>query len=120
LKNIRIEPVQHSDQRYCTLGDWYYESDGTLVIRVSNVVSDDHQFLIALHELLEVKLCEKRGITQKQVDDFDMQKPEKVDMVSAEPGDHIEAPYRKEHRQAMIIEHLMANFLGLDSYGHIF
>lgn len=113
---IVIESIPKSQQRYDTLGDWWIERDGSLQIRVS---SDDpdaptelHQFLIALHELVEVRLCQSRGVSQQQVDDFDF-----AYKGDGEPGDEPDAPYRNEHRFAMLIEHLMANELGLRGYG---
>ena len=35
----------------------------------------------------------------------------------AEPGDDPRAPYRREHRFAMLMEMLMAHELGIDGYG---
>lgn len=119
--NIKIEFIPSAEQRYDTWGDWFYDEAGNLVIKVSNDIPElptpEHQFLVALHELVEVKLCEKRGITQKQVDDFDMS-PAALEC-EGEPGDLPDAPYRKEHRFAMIVEHLMAHELGLTGYGTI-
>lgn len=121
--NIRIEFIPNSQQRYASWGDWFYDKNGDLVIRVSNDIPElptpEHQFLVALHELIEVKLCEKRGITQKMVDDFDMGAVAASIPKEEEPGDHPEAPYRKEHRFAMLIEHLMAHELGLTGYGTV-
>lgn len=119
--NIKIEFIPNAEQRYSTFGDWFYDNKGDLVIKVSNDIPElptvDHQFLVALHELIEVKLCEKRGITQKQVDDFDMSAEALA--CEDEPGDLPDAPYRKEHRFAMLIEHLMAHELGLTGYGKV-
>ena len=97
--------------RYDTLGDWYYE-DETLHIKAAG--KEEEAFLIALHELVEAYLCRNRGITQKQVDDFDMGW-----FGHGEPGDSVAAPYGKEHRFAMVMEHLMAHELGLVGYGEI-
>lgn len=117
--NIHILKVPSSEQRYDTWGDWYYEAESVLIIKVSDDVpempTDDHQNLIALHELVEVLLCRKRGITQKQVDDFDFANGD----CEGEPGDLPDAPYRKEHRFAMLIEHLMAHELGIKDYGTV-
>ena len=100
--------------RYDTLGDWYYEDHDDLIIDVLETEDIDHQFLIALHELVEAWLCTARGILQEQVDEFDFNfKGED------EPGDHPEAPYHKEHRFAMIIEHLMAYELGMIGHGRV-
>lgn len=123
--NIRIEFVPSKDQRYDTIGDWYFDAAGDLVIRVSNddpfFPTEDEQVLVALHELVEVLLCRKRGITQDMVDEFDMRGAgaEYCKEEGTEPGDHPEAPYRREHRFAMIVEHLMAHELGLTGYGEI-
>lgn len=120
---IVIESVPHAQQRYDTWGDWWFDADGTLQIRVSNDVpeapTEQHQFLIALHELVEVKLCQARNITQKQVDDFDFGVQQYVAENGGEPGDMEGAPYRKEHRFAMLIEHLMAHELGMMGYGEV-
>lgn len=126
MNSIRIDFIPSAQQRYATWGDWYYDEDGTLVIKVSNDVEElptpQHQFLIALHELVEVKLCEVRGITQKMVDEFDMS-DEVVALCEQneelEPGDLPDAPYRKEHRFAMLLEHLMAKEFGFDDYGTV-
>lgn len=113
-KNIRIEFIDKDALRYETGGDWFIDEQG-LCIQISNDVgSEAEQFLFALHELVEWRLCASRGISQKTVDDFDL-----TYQGEGEPGDNEAAPYRAEHRQAMLIEHLMANFLGLVDYGKV-
>ena len=121
--NIHIEFIPSKQQRYNTLGDWFFDADGNLIIRVSNddqmAKSEDSQLLIALHELVEVLLCRKRGITQEMVDKFDMDKQEYCNENGYEPGDMEDAPYRKEHRSAMLIEHMVAHEMGIAGYGVI-
>lgn len=98
-------------------GDWYWDQEGNLQIRVASTtdaVDDDEVFLIALHELVEAKLCLKHGITEGAVDAFD-----KAFEGDTEPGDAPLAPYRNEHRAAMLIEHAMALMLGKWDYGSI-
>jgi hypothetical protein len=118
---IVIETIPHSQQRYDTIGDWFYADDGTLYIKVSSDIdgfeSDNAQFLVALHELVEVWLCQSRGITQAQVDHFDFNFNAFDNTLVTEPGDHPDAPYRREHRFAMMIEHLVAHELGMTGYG---
>ena len=112
---IVIETVPHASQEYPSVGDWRRDADGTLQIKVSQEIGDKFALLVALHELIEVTLCEERGITCAQVDAFDKayerKRPENDD---SEPGDHPEAPYRKEHFFATSIERLMAAELGVD------
>ena len=120
--NIKIEFVPSASQRYSSAGDWFFDESGNLIIRISNddpdLPTEDHQVLVAFHELTEVLLCRKRGITQKMVDEFDMGLGSYKNIPKdEESGDQPNAPYRREHRFAMLIEHLMAHEFGMDGYG---
>ena len=104
-------------------GDWFYNDDGDLIIQVipqkimPNVKGDilsTENFLFALHELVEAKLCLNDGIDQEAVDEFD-----KAYRGTGEAGDEIDSPYRHQHRRAMLIEHLMADYLGVSGYGEV-
>lgn len=113
--NILIKTIPHNRQRYPTCGDWWFDKRGDLQIRVSDVGNRDYEALVALHELVEVMLCKKRGITTEQVDKFDKafeaaRKPGNND----EPGDDPKAPYRREHFFATNIEALMSAELGVN------
>ena len=112
---IIIETIPHKSQPYSTCGDWRRDADGTLHIKVSQEIGDKFALLVALHELIEVTLCEEHGISCMEVDAFDKAyertRPENDD---SEPGDHPEAPYRKEHFFATSVERLMATELGVD------
>lgn len=135
MNRILIETVDKSAMRppynqQDEGGDWFINDDGDLVIRAIGVNLDDPEaFLFCLHELVEAYLCRYRGISQQAVDEFDRKfaaEPVNPDYPwtplldgNEEPGDHPASPYRREHRQAMLIEHLMANFLGFDAYGKV-
>lgn len=126
MTRIIIEAIPADKQRYPTDGDWYFDkSNGDLHIRITgaDILDEDQAFLWALHEMVEVKLCHKHGITQGAVDAFDIQfekdrGPRGLDD-DVEPGDDPAAPYRREHRAAMLIEHMMAIFLGKWDYGEV-
>lgn len=114
---IIIETVPHKSQRYETVGDWYRDPDqpNVLHIKVSEEIGTKPAMLVALHELVEVLLCEDRGITQEQVDDFDSNfEFHREDGNTDEPGDDPAAPYRKEHFFATNIERLMGAEYGVD------
>ncbi len=111
---ITIELIEPSKMRYDTLGDWWFDIDGHMHIQVSMAAPEDERFLIALHELVEMELCTQRGITQEHVDAFDL-----AYKGDGEPGDDPKAPYRREHRFAMLIEHLMAHELRVEGYGKV-
>ena len=115
---IAIEYIPQENQRYDTAGDWYYDSRGDLQIRVSDdLKTQDEKFLVAIHELVEAHLCTKHGITQEDVDKWDM---ELASADTAEPGDLPGCPYGRQHRFAMLIEHLVAHELGLgNDYGTV-
>lgn len=115
---IIIEAIASTAQRYDTLGDYWVDEAGDWHIRVTGdnpeiAEMDDQAFLYALHELIEMKLCIKRGISMQSIDDFDM----KQFSGEGEPGDDPNSPYRKEHRFAMLLEHQMAHEMGKIGYG---
>ncbi len=118
---IIIEAIPKTQMRYDTAGDWFQDGDD-LRIQVDDDLPVDEQFLIALHELVEVKLCVMRGVSQAMVDSFDVEEwprlvAEQPGLAETEPGDHPSAPYRKEHRAAALVEHFAASLMGLDNYG---
>jgi hypothetical protein len=124
MNRIILEAVSQSAMRApydqeIAAGDWFVNPDGDLVIRSIGIDFDDPEtFLFALHEVVEAMLCRARGISQEAVDRFDAAYDTTLDHdPDVEPGDHPAAPYRREHREAMLIEHLMAHFLGLAGYG---
>lgn len=106
---ILIESIPHSTQRYETVGDWYYQPDGTLAIKVSEMVDERYIQLVAVHELIEALLCKHRWITPQQIDDWDMNF-----FGPGEPGDCVNAPYHLEHTFATAAERLLAEALNVD------
>lgn len=117
--NITIKTIPHKEQRYRTLGDWWFDANGDLQIRVSNLNNWQWEFIIALHELVEVVLCKIRGITIEAVDAFDNEY-EKYHHPNdkSEPGDCPNCPAYKEHFFATNIEKMMAHEMGLDWRGY--
>jgi hypothetical protein len=96
-------------------GDWFVNGDGDLLIRVNAAdIMDPDAFLMALHELVEMRLCLQQNIPQEVVDAFDAEY-EGV----GEPGDDPRCPYRHAHRRACLVEFLVADMLGITDYGTI-
>lgn len=123
---IIIEFTPAKDMRYRTLGDYFKDADGNTTIQVSDehytgngLASDEERFLIALHEMVEMRLCLSRGITFETVDAFDLGKSEYAQLYDLELGDMEGCPYGKEHRFAMLMEQLMAHELGIRNYGKV-
>lgn len=112
---ILIETIAHDQQRYPTVGDWFYGEDGTLTIRVSQMSDWRREMLVAVHELVEVLTCKNDGVTQQQVDAFDIEyeKNRPADDVESEPGDDPKAPYVNQHCLATGIERILAQQWGV-------
>ena len=118
--HIYIDTVPHSTQRYPTVGDYFDVQTSSMKVPVSNVrISDmgnsDYEFLVAIHELVEMYLCKKRGISEESITAFDTdfeakRQPGNVD----EPGNDSAAPYYEEHKFATIIEKALAVELKVD------
>jgi hypothetical protein len=109
LPEINFKVIPHNKQRYDTVGDYWKE--GGEQVRVSKW-KIDYEFLIMMHELTEWYLTQKRGIKEKDIYKFDVWF-NKEDLVG-EPGDHKNAPYRKEHHFATKVEKMLAKELGID------
>jgi hypothetical protein len=112
---IQIETIPHRSQRYETTGDWWWDPDDTLQMRVSTFSDWRHSALIAFHEFVEALLCKAHGVTAEAVDAWDTGPGKEL----ADPGDDPRAPYHREHNFALSIERLFAHELGVDwnAYG---
>ncbi len=116
--NASIRTIPHREQRYETVGDFWTDRDGVRQFRVSAMGNPDFEFLIALHELVESHLCQKRGIPDGAIDAFDktfeirrmLGQVEK----DAEPGNDPTAPYWREHQFATAVEMSTAKEMGVD------
>lgn len=111
---ILVETIPHSKQRYETVGDWYYKPDGTWQIKISDLGNWRMELAVAVHELVECGLCRFAGVSQTQIDEFDMafeslRGPENTD----EPGDDPKAPYHVQHCVATGIERIVICMLGV-------
>lgn len=108
MRHIAIHVIDHSQQRYDTVGDWQYEGE-TLKILVSDTGDWRMNMLIALHEADEAVLCKERGISEEAVTAFD-----KAHLGADDPGMLPDAPYRRQHFFATCMEMLRAAELGVD------
>jgi hypothetical protein len=109
---ITIETIDHNDQRYDTIGDWVFDNKDNLNIKVSNFNNKDFFFLVAVHELVEAYLCNKVGITQDEVDEFDFHF-NKLHPYE-EPGENKDAPYHRQHIIANVIEGILLRELKIN------
>lgn len=113
-RQIVIKFIPHKQHRYDTVGD-YYESGqiGTVHVEVSEMFDRRYEFLIAIHELIEMCLCDVSGISNKQIDDFDIGWKDFEDRFG-EPGNDPKAPYYEQHQTAMRVEKELAEQMGVN------
>lgn len=112
---IIIETISHKEHRYETVGDWVFDKDGNLMIKVSEMGCWKYEALVGLHEAIEALLCKSRGISEEDVTKFDVayERHRDEDDIS-EPGDQYDAPYRREHFTATNIERQLAEALDVN------
>jgi len=111
---IVIETIPHASQRYETCGDYWTDAEGTRHIAISDTGSDDDAFLIAIHELIEQHLTERRGISEEEITAFDTEfEAKRTAYDLSEPGDDPKAPYQNEHNFATGIERLLCSQLDI-------
>ncbi len=103
---IIIETIPHKKQRYDTLGDYFYDRKGNLIVRISEQGFDD-EWLTIIHEIAELALVLKRKISINEIDKFDM------NFKGDDPGISKKAPYHKEHLVANIIENILKKELNI-------
>lgn len=111
---IIIQTIPHKNQRYDTVGDYQYLSDGTLYITVSEMNDEKAESLVAIHELIEERLTKWAGIKGEDIDKFDInfEKKRKKGNVD-EPGFDKDAPYLKQHSFATSVEMGMCAMAGI-------
>lgn len=116
---IIIETIPHNTQRYPTIGDWIIADNGDVTIKISEMGDWRYEMAVAYHELREILVCKWQGITQKEVDEFDISF-EKIrelypDIIGdQEPGDMISAPYNTAHVRATRDERGLIEDLGVN------
>jgi hypothetical protein len=69
--HIVIETIDHSKQRYPTVGDWQIDKAGNLHIAVSRMSDRRYEFLIGMHEAIEAYFAIHAGVSPEVVDKFD-------------------------------------------------
>jgi len=120
--------VPHKTQRYDSSGDWYWTEDSSgivLNIRVSRLSDPRWEFLLGLHETVEAMLCHFAGVSQQEVDRFDMPLEAAhqagatvypcgcARRESSDPGSDKHAPYGFQHNIADAVERVVAAVLGI-------
>jgi hypothetical protein len=112
---IVIETIDHSRQRYPTVGDWQIDKAGNLHITVSKMSDQRYEFLVAAQEMIEAYLAMHAGVSPEAVDRFDRAyEAKRKPGDDSEPGDDPRAPYHRQRMFASKIERSLAKQLGVD------
>lgn len=116
---IHIKTIPHSQQRYETVGDYWYDRKGILQIRVSKMDTSISEQLVAVHELVEVIMCLHKGVKISDIDKFDNEfEAKRKKGNNDEPGFDRNAPYRNEHAIATAVELIMCGYLDVPWQEH--
>lgn len=86
--------------------DWYFDGLGNLQVRVSPMSDWRREVLLAIHETVEALMCKHNGVTQADVDAFDLEYDKTHDF-DLNAGDDPAAPYVREHCLATAIERIL-------------
>lgn len=116
MKGVSIRVIPHNDQAYETPGDWWFDDEGILQIRVSEMGSWRYEQLVAFHEYAEALMCYSDNISEAEVTAFDKEfeaMREKFPTIvgEREPGNAGTAPYRKQHQFASKLEYQLSEKL---------
>lgn len=115
MKKVIITSIPKCEQRYPTVGDYFYsDDDGSLLILVSEMKEERFEFLVAVHEYIEAMLCKFSGVTIDSIDKFDIgYERSRLSHGDEEPGFEPTAPYVKQHTIATSIEMMLCQELGI-------
>jgi len=114
MLDIEIGTIPHATQRYPTVGD-YFKDEEIDVVHISDMGNRKYEFLVAVHELVEMFLCQERGIAEEDITAFDIEyEAKRPEGDFSEPGNDPTAPYYKEHQFATYVEKQLADQLGVD------
>jgi hypothetical protein len=111
---INIEVIPHNEQRYDTAGDYWTDKAGTLQVRISRM-RVVYVWLVLLHELVEIFLCQMQGVKFSAIDKFDIKyendRGRGLHSNTDEPGDDRAAPYGRQHCMATALERMLCAYL---------
>lgn len=116
---ITIAVIPEDQQRQEVSGcDWQFDNNGDVVVLVSPLSDWRREVLLGFHEALEAVMCKQAGVTQKQVDDFDVEF-DKTHPYDLGAGDDPSAPYFRQHIAATAMEVILCQELGVSWYDYM-
>ena len=110
---IAIITIDPSENRYGTVGDWLWANENNLLVTTTRCGNKDTEFLVGAHEMIEAYLCQRDGIDEEVVSNWDIAHPD-----AEEPAEVEGSPYMDQHSIATQIELKMCAGLGMDWNNH--
>lgn len=115
--NINVEIKPKAQMRYNTVGDYFFQEDGSLKFEIADTGSPICNWMILIHEMIEYALLENRDVPIQTVDAFDFmyekERDEAFHDLDDEPGFDKRSPYIREHTLATAVEMLMCAHAGV-------
>ena len=118
IKKIEINFIPKEKQRFecykaSGCADYFMLPRGLLVINISRSEAWRPQWLVLLHEIIEIILVLHKKISFIEIDKFDISHSD-----SEDPGALKSAPYHKQHIIALFLESYIARKISVkpDSY----
>lgn len=114
---FHVQAIPHAKQRYPTVGD-FWGNRSVWKVRVSKMSDPRYEWLVLLHEFVEMMLMLHRGMPEEIQGKFDRMFEKEREQGkwkdSDEPGYDPRSPYLREHKFASKIEEMMAKELDVD------
>jgi hypothetical protein len=122
VKDLKMEmyvkTIPHSEQRYPTVGDYWWDDNDVLQVRVSDMKNSLYETMVIVHEIIEEALTRYRGLSEDKIMKFDLayEKKRAKGLVpeNSEPGFAENCPYKNEHTFATSVEIGMCAMAGID------
>jgi hypothetical protein len=110
--NVHILVVSNEEVKLrngFTGADWWFDYWDDLQIRIARMHNPEYENTLAIHEYMEAMFCRLRGVTVKQVDEFDkVFEAEHADNHGLNSGDDKDCPYAEAHSLATAPERVYA------------
>lgn len=118
MKEIKIKFVPREQIRNRDFGDYRHFENGDSEILVAETGNPDYNFLVQIHEAIEMYISLRDGLPEEEINLFDKkfvkEQEQGLRPENQEPGNAKDSPYRKYHRLAENIERQLAFYLGVD------
>ena len=123
MRNIEAQTIPINDMPYLTVGNYWSDAAG-LHFRVAEMDRPEYEQLVHIHEFTEKFLCDHDGVSNDEIDAFDIQfeKDREAGLHGQddEPGDDPRAPYHRQHCYATAVERMLCAAMNISWDSHCY